>query len=282
MAVGLARLGVDCRFLGRFGADAFGPLSRARLADAGVRLDAAVDTDRLSTMAVVALSPQGTPEYSFYLEGTADWGWTLDELPPDDPDAIHVGSLAAAVDPARTVISRHVHRLAAAGTTTVSCDPNVRPKLGFDHRSETARIVDLAGASHLVKVSDEDLAWLYPGEPVAVVVARWRRDGVDAQIIVTLGAAGSVLYRPNGAVVRVEAKPVTVVDTIGAGDAFCSATLAALSDADALGTAPKARLAALSDGDWARILAAASRAAELTCSRPGADPPSWPEWEACR
>ena len=268
VALGLARLETECRFLGRFSDDRFGRLSRKRLADAGVDLSAAVSTSLLSTVAVVSMNPDASARYGFYVAETADWAWRHDELPEDSPEAFHTGSLAAALLPGRTVVDDHMHRLRATGECLISYDPNIRPSLAGDHDDEVARVEEQARTAHLVKLSIEDLRWLYPG---ATDAEPFRRAGIDADIVLTLGADGARLYRHDGDRVQVPPVSVSVVDTVGAGDAFSAAILAALKRRNRL--RPNGPNVAVTTPEWNDILAFANRVAALTCERAGADPP---------
>src|SRR6185312_5305166 len=185
----------------------------------------------------------------------------------DEPDALHTGSLTLELEPGAGRIVDLLARVGAAGRTTISYDPNVRmAKLGPVEagRAAVERVVALA---HLVKVSAEDLAWLYPGEEPVAAATRWAAAGPEL-VVVTLGALG-----PDRRAVHRDAPPVDVVDTLGAGDAFSSGLLAALAERGALGRG-KAGLAGV---DLPAVLDRAILVASLTCARPGADPPTLAE-----
>jgi fructokinase len=162
--------------------------------------------------------------------------------------------------------------VAPGGRTTISYDPNVRmAKLGPVEagRAAVERVVALA---HLVKVSAEDLAWLYPGEEPVVVATRWSAAGPEL-VVVTLGADGAVGLGPDRRAVHRDAPPIDLVDTLGAGDAFSAGLLGALAERGALGRGA----AGLAGVDLPAVLDRACLVAALTCARPGADPPTLAE-----
>ncbi|MFJ4186515.1 carbohydrate kinase [Kitasatospora sp. NPDC089509] len=248
VAYGLARLGRPAVLLTELGPDANGRLIRDHLESAGVEVRAAAVARTPS--ALVRLDGQGRAEYTF------DIGWTL---PPTDlpaaPAAIHLGSIGAVTEPGAAAVLALVERW--RGRARVSYDPNVRPALMGERAAAVRRVERCVALSDLVKASDEDLDWLYPGEPVEAVAERWLTLG-PSTVAVTLGAAGAFALTADGRRERVAAVPVRVADTVGAGDSF----MAALLDA-------RSRGAGLAEG-----LTRAVTAAALTVSRPGAAPPS--------
>ena len=171
VAVGLARMEVPTAFAGRLSATGFGPWLRAHLAGNGVDLSLAVTAAENCSLAIVTLDRSAAPSYTFYVEGTADWQWRADELPDLQAvgaPAIHTGSLAVALLPGRDLLARWVSEVHAAGRILVSLDLNVRPTLIDDLARYRKDMVALVGHAHLVKASEEDLAFLYPGDdPVA-------------------------------------------------------------------------------------------------------------------
>jgi fructokinase len=255
-AVALSRLGVPVALLARLSRDAFGAQLRDHLTRNGVDLQAAVDADEPSSLALVSRDAEGTASYRFVMDGTADWQWTDDELVlPAGTTCLHTGSLALARVPA-------VGRLVARTTCTVSLDPNLRPGT-LPARDVVDRWIRLAD---IWKASTEDVALLHPGEDHVAVARRWAAAG-PALVLVTEGAGG-VTAVADGEVLHVDAYPTTVVDTVGAGDTFTAGLLAALHDAGHLG----GRLS-LTAQDVRPALERALRAAAVTCSRAGADPP---------
>jgi fructokinase len=271
VAVGLGRLGTPTAFLGHRSTDGFGRLLAARLEAAGVALDTTSPTDDPTTLAVVHLDDQGRASYGFYLDGTSAAGLREDELPDlDGALAVHLSLGAITLDtrPAGAAFTALVDR--EAGHRTVSLDPNVRPSVIADLPAYARRLDALITRCDLVKVSDEDLALLHPDEPPADVARRWVRSG-PAAVVVTRGADGAFGLTAEGDDVEVPGEDVDVVDTVGAGDAFTAGLLAALH---ARGLLERDRLRDLGVGDLRAAMEAAVHVAAVTCTRPGADPPT--------
>jgi fructokinase len=280
VAVGLARLGHDTALQARLAADAFGRILRTHAAENGVDLSAAVEAAEPSTLAVVSLDAEGRATYDFYIDGTADWQWQPAELRelPADLTVLHTGSLAAWTPPGAEVIADVVRRTHAGGAVLVSYDPNVRPRLlGTPERGRAAVEASVA-SSHLVKASDEDVRWLYPGRSLDDVAASWLSLGASC-IIITRGGDGASGYRAGRAPLHRPARPITLVDTVGAGDAFTAGLLGAIVDA---GADHPRRLAELADDILTGLIDEAILVAALTCERPGADPPTRAELVAAR
>lgn len=287
VAIALARRGTPQQFLARISTDRFGKIIRDRLVSNGVALDHSVETDELTTLAVVSIDSNGVPSYSFYVNGTADWGWTSAELPTDaDLDnlgatAIQFGCLTMAMAPGNLVIEGWARDHYRQSSVTISHDINMRPALGFEREVERIRVERINDISHVIKASDEDIHWLYDmveGSDVDGVVRHWIGDS-GRHVFVTRGGDGVSIYRPaaDGSGVKrfdVESRSINVVDTVGAGDTFCANLLGQLSDADILGTDPFDRLASLSDADLAEFVRVAGVAASITCERAGAEPPT--------
>jgi fructokinase len=282
VAVGLARLGVPCALLARLSSDTFGGQLRDHLRRNGVSHRYLVPAAEPTTLAFASLDAEGSARYEFYVEGTADWQWTKDELPsplPPEVTAVHAGSLAVALPPGAAVIEEFLRRERARGAVTLSYDPNIRPLLCPDREATRERVERHIRLAHVVKASAEDVTWLYPDTPLAEVLRRWSTLG-PALVVLTLGADGAVARQPEGPEVRVDAPTVRVVDTVGAGDAFTSALLAGLARRDLIAALRDERARRLRDDLLTELLTASCRVAALTCTRPGADPPSIDELEA--
>ncbi|REF35834.1 carbohydrate kinase family protein [Thermasporomyces composti] len=276
VAVGLARLGVPCALLARLSSDTFGSQLRDHLRRNGVSLRHAVSAAEPTTLAFAFLDAEGSARYEFYVEGTADWQWTQDELPsplPAEVTAVHAGSLAVALPPGAPVLEEFLRRERTRGAVTLSYDPNIRPHLCPDKEATRARVERQVRLAHVVKASAEDVAWLYPDTPLDEVLRRWTTLGPQL-VVLTLGADGAVARQPDGPEVRVDAPTVRVVDTVGAGDAFTSALLAGLARRDLLAVLRDERAERLRHDLLAELLAASCRVAAFTCTRPGADPPT--------
>lgn len=271
VAYGLARLGRPTALLTQLGADREGELIGSHLRSAGVELLTDEQPGIRTPTAVVTLDAKGQAAYDF------DIGWTLGPVrPPAGVRHVHLGSIGAVTVPGADAALAVTEALRP--DATVSYDPNIRPALLGERERAVARVERCVALADLVKASDEDLAWLYPGEPVRSVAARWLALG-PATVFVTLGGDGALAYtrtqEVKGAPVRTE-----VADTVGAGDAFMSAALDALADLGLLGAGARPALAALHDVTLAGVLRHASTAASLTVSRPGANPPDTAELRA--
>jgi fructokinase len=198
--------------------------------------------------------------------------WSLapgSRTPALAPALVHTGSIAAVLEPGASVVLETVRELRS--TATISYDPNVRPQLMGGRDAARSRIEAFVEVADVVKASNEDLEWLFPGTAPADVARRWLRRG-PAMVVVTLGEGGAYAAT-QGAVVQIPAPLTTVVDTIGAGDSFMAGLLAALADADLLGRERIDRLRALDEPALRRLVEFAAHCASITVSRPGADPP---------
>ncbi len=273
VAIGLTRLGARTAFVSRISADGNGEALAAALAASGVDLSLVVRDRRPTTLAFVMRGTAKTgSRYSFYLDGTAyDGPWPFPKEWPKDAQHLHVGSFSA--------VERHgpavVEAMRLAGPrATVSFDPNIRPFVTPD-RESVARLVEtqmtLAG---VVKASEEDLEWLYPGRSIDDTLAAWAASG-PRFCVATLGERGALAVLGKEKV-SVAAPRVEVVDTVGAGDSFMSALLSAMDRDRALGAqAPQP-----TRGELERWLRFAATASAITCTRKGSDPPTRADVEA--
>ncbi|MGW6206835.1 carbohydrate kinase family protein [Streptomyces sp. NPDC055089] len=270
VAYGLARLGHDATLLTQLGQDGNGRLIRDHLTAAGV--DVRTDGSTAPTpSAVVTLDGAGRAAYSF------DITWTLGPVSLERaPAHVHTGSIAAVTEPGASAVLVAVESLRAAAT--VSYDPNVRPELMGDHEAAVRRAELCVALSDVVKASDEDLEWLYPGEDPVKAAGRWLTTG-PAVVLVTRGGDGACAVLPDGPV-TVEALPAEVVDTVGAGDAFMSGTLHALAAHGLLGPAGREGLRALDRATVTDVLRRAAASAAVTVARAGASPPDEAELDA--
>jgi fructokinase len=265
VALGLARLGHPVELATHIGLDPHGVRVREHLERDGVRLSEGSTVAERTSTATARVDAAGVATYDF------DLTWDLpDELGPGGASHLHMGSIGTALPPGSDQV-RRVVGLARAGAT-ISYDPNLRPVLLGDADHERAGIEQLVALSDLVKASDEDVSWLYPGDTVDEVLARWAGLG-PSMAVVTLGADGARAL-VGGEFVAVPSRPVAIVDTVGAGDSFMAALISGLLDAELLG-GPEGRLA-LADAAAPAVRPALDRAvlvAAVTCSRAGADPP---------
>lgn len=271
VALAAARLGAPVAFAGAVAPDRFGERLLARLADAGVETDLVQRVDRPTTLAVAELDGRGTATYRFYVDGTS--APALDRVPPVGAhDIVVTGGLALVLEPMATTVERLLRGRsttdAAAGVVpdgVVMVDVNARPRVIDDLAAYRRRLERVIAASHVVKVSDEDLGVLAPGTEPERAAAGLLDLGPQV-VVLTAGSEGTRVLTRTGAV-TVPVEPVEVVDTVGAGDTFVGAFVAAWARAG-LAVDDLADLGALVDA-----VAFANRAAGITCTRSGADPP---------
>ena len=282
VAIALARAGTKQQLLARISSDAFGQKIHQRLVDNKVGLDYAIAAKEPTSVAIASIGSSGGASYSFYVENTADWGWTKDELPTQQTmnaigaTALQFGCLTMAMPPGNAVVEAWAKEYFEKDLLTLSHDVNVRPALGFDRDSERVRVERVNSFSHLIKASDDDINWLYGLEAGANVdQIAWDWIGDSAKIVfVTRGGEGASIYRKNKTKIDVQSRKVKVQDSVGAGDTFCANTLAQLQKIGALGSGAFERLGALSDKQLIKIAKVASVAASMTCETTGAEPPT--------
>ncbi|MQA16913.1 MAG: carbohydrate kinase [Pseudonocardiaceae bacterium] len=271
VAVALGRLGVPSTFLSRLSTDAFGEALLARLRESGVDASLVQRGPQPTTLAVVELAPDGSASYGFYTEGTAD-RLVADPGPlPGDVAAVCLGTLSLVLEPGASVYEAVLHREAAAGRLTV-LDPNVRAALIPDAAAYRARLHSWLASVGLLKLSVEDAGWLAAGLDVGLDVERALQCWLDAgpaAVVLTRGGDG-LSVRTAGTRVDVATPAVAVADAIGAGDTVAAALLGRLHDRGAL---DRDSLTALDADGWRDVLGFAARAAAVTVSRAGADPP---------
>lgn len=278
VAVGLSRLDVPTRMIARLADDLLGRRLREHLAGNGVDLSRAVEAAEPSSLAIVELTGDGVASYDFRVGGTADWQWTHDELAGAlDPAgaepvvAVHSGSLALTTPPGDEALRELL--ATAVDTATVSYDPNFRPMLMGTPDDVLPGVHELLGMADVVKVSEEDLAWLLPGREPGDVVGEWLELG-PAVVVVTLGANGVLAGTASGLHSVLPGRRIELVDTVGAGDSFSAAMLAGLHRRGLLGAARREELYRIDRETLDGVLAEAVAAAAITCSRHGADPPT--------
>jgi fructokinase len=282
VAIALARAGAKQQLLARISSDAFGQKIRQRLVDNKVGLDYSIAAKEPTSVAIASIGSSGGASYSFYVENTADWGWTKEELPTQQTmnaigaTALQFGCLTMAMPPGNAVVEAWAKEYFEKDLLTLSHDVNVRPALGFDRDSERVRVERVNSFSHLIKASDDDINWLYgleAGSNVDQIAWDWIGDSAKI-VFVTRGGDGASIYRKNKTKLDVAARKVKVQDSVGAGDTFCANTLAQLQKLGALGSGAFERLAALTDKQLVDIAKVSSVAASMACEKTGAEPPT--------
>jgi fructokinase len=267
-AVAAARLGLGTRFFSGISTDLFGERLTAVLTASGVDHGLAARSTRPTTLAFVTLT-NGQASYAFYDENTAGRMLTDADLPalPEDVRAVFFGGISLAVEPCAEAYATLAAR--AGADRLVMLDPNIRPGFIADEARFRARMDRMLSASDVVKISDEDMAWLLGDDPLPDLAERLLTKG-PALVLVTQGAEGVTAFG-SGDPLHVPATRVEVVDTVGAGDTFNAGFLAGLADAGALDKA------AVREGLGPDTLRAALdlgvQAAAVTVTRAGANPP---------
>jgi len=274
-AIAFGRLDVSVGFLGTISRDDDGQMLARKLVDSGVDTSLVRWSEAPTPRAVVHHLADGRNEYTFHLGGTALADLPADSLPvlPGDAWAVHVGTLAVALDPPASAYEALVDR--EAGRRRIIIDPNVRPAIFGDAEAYRRRFERLVQLADLVKLSDDDAAWIYPGLPVDAVL-RLILDFGPRVVAVTRGENGAVAGSRD-AFVDIAGMPVDVVDTVGAGDSFGAALIAALVDEGVFG--PEAT-SNPDESALARAVRYAVVASAITCTRTGAAPPSRAEIDA--
>jgi fructokinase len=268
----IGRLGGSAAYLGRLSTDRFGRALLDRLAIDGVDCRLVQSTDAPTTLAVAELDESGGATYHFYVDGTAAPGLSdggrASPL-PIDTRAIHIGTLGLVLEPMATTLERLVD--VASDGVVVMLDPNCRPSATQDAAGLRARVGRLAARADVIKVSRDDLAFLYPEVETAVAVGRLLELGPSTVLLTDGGRAVRIAVR--GVTIELPVPRVTVVDTVGAGDAFGGAFLSSWIRRG-LGRE------ALGDPEQVRpSVEFAIRVASETCRRAGAEPPTAAEME---
>lgn len=261
-AVALGRLGSPTTFCSRVSRDAFGEALLGGLREAGVDVSLVRRGTEPTTLAVATVDAGGSAAYSFYVEGTADRLFTAPDRLPDAVRAVSFGTVSLVLEPGASAYEQLLRAAAAQGVFT-ALDPNIRAGLIPDADAYRARFRNWLPSVSLLKLSEEDAEWL--GD----TPSEWLAAG-PAAVVITRGGAGLTVFTRDGAVHSVPGEPVEVVDTIGAGDTVNAALLHGLAERDALSSAA---LAGLDAESWTGLLRFAARAAAITCSRAGAEPP---------
>ena len=268
VALGLARLGQPVGFLGGIGTGFAGERLMRALAEEGIATGCVARVPEATTLSLVGLDAQGVPSYSFYGHNAADRQLRLEHLAavPPTAKAFHFGSYAMVVQPVGDTQRALVER--EHGRSVISYDPNIRANVQPDLQVWRDTLDWMLPRTHLLKVSDEDLALLYPGRPLADFAAAALAAGTP-WVVITRGGEGAVGYTRQGSL-ALPPQPVQVVDTVGAGDTFQAALLTWLAETGRLSAAG---IGSLDAAAQTQALGFAMRAAAITCGRRGADLP---------
>ncbi len=268
IAVGMARLGTPAGFVGGISTDLFGRMIADHASASQVDLRYATRSEHQTTLAFVR-TVAGEPQYAFYDEGTAtrNWIYRRGSIPFDQIEAVHVGSTTL-VD-AKGAAQALAMLEDARGSTTVSFDPNCRPKLVKDKARYIEQMDMFVAAADIVRMSDVDFEFLYGGSDYAGRAKSFIEAGASL-VVVTRGIKGALAWHKEAGMVEVQAPAVNVVDTIGAGDSFQAALLFALRAIRRIGAES---LAHTDSDELRRVLSFASDCAAFTCGRAGSDPP---------
>ena len=262
-AKALARLGHDVQFIDGISSDQYGQMSRNELLDDEVKLDLALKSEKPTCTAEVTLGADGSGSYVFNIDGTATFDFSLDWLPDPSrykPQVLHIGTLVTVIEPGADVLYDWAIRVAEFAP--IVYDPNIRPSVMGDRDRYQASVEKWVAISSVIKVSDDDVEWLYPGESVESVAQRWINDGA-ALVVITRGMNGLLGVSAGGSV-EVPGVKIEVADTVGAGDTVGAIIVEAMVEKGILN---------LADEVLKATLHRAAVAAGITCSRKGAQPP---------
>ena len=262
-AKALSKLGITTQFIDGISTDKYGQMALGELQKDGVLLDFVKFSDKPTCLAIVSLNAKGGATYEFVIDDTATFDFSHSWLPDavdKKPLLLHIGTLVTAIEPAASVLFEWAKKVALVAP--IVFDPNIRPAVMSDREQYVNQVERWVSISNAVKVSDDDIYWLYPGQDLDKVTKRLLEMGPEL-IVVTFGDKGLAGYRENSKI-RVDAKKVVVADTVGAGDTVGAILVEAIIE-DGLDKLTGERLSLMLDR--------AARAAAITVSRSGALPP---------
>ena len=268
-AKALSKIGIDTQFIDGISTDDYGQIAKNELVASGVKLDYVKYSNKPTCLAIVSLSESGSASYEFVIENTATFDFTRDWLPnpqTEKPVLLHIGTLATVIEPGASVLFEWAQSVAKIAI--IVFDPNIRPAVMNDREKYVKQVERWVSISSTVKVSDEDIRWLYPSLEIDQVANNWIVKG-PSLIVVTFGDKGLAGYRV-GKKVSVDAVKVVVADTVGAGDTVGAILVEAIV---------KDGLSSLSGVRLEMMLKRAAKAAAITVSRSGANPPTLKEIE---
>ena len=263
-AKALSKLGIATQFIDGISTDKYGQMALKELHKDGVLLDFVKFSDKPTCLAIVSLNAKGGASYEFVIDDTATFDFSHSWLPDatvSKPALLHIGTLVTAIEPAASVLFEWSSKVAKVAP--IVFDPNIRPAVMIDRAKYVKQVERWISISNAVKVSDDDIYWLYPGQDLDKVAKRWLGMGPEL-IVVTFGDKGLAGYRKDSKI-SVDAKKVVVADTVGAGDTVGAILVEAIIE-DGLDKLVNERLTSMLDR--------AAKAAAITVSRTGALPPS--------
>ncbi|MDJ0320925.1 carbohydrate kinase [Pseudarthrobacter sp. PS3-L1] len=273
VAVGLARLDHPVQFVGRYGRDAYGDSVAAHVKASSVLLPQGPD-DHPTSVATALIDDDGAASYTFDLLWELPGLATRLDFMLQGTTLLHTGSIATMLEPGASDVFSAV--MQARPLATISYDPNCRPSIINDVEYARDQAEKFARLADVIKASDEDLQWLYPGEDPLDAARHWLTLGGEegpAFVVVTRGAEGPWAVSAAGET-QIAAPRTDVADTVGAGDSFMAALLSGVVDRGLDGVQNRAALRSLPLADLTELLGHAATAAAITVSRPGANPPS--------
>ena len=262
-AKALARLGYAVEFIGGISTDAFGQMARGELERDGVGVGLVLESKKPTSTATVQLDKAGVATYKFVIDGTATFEFSPVWLPDPErlkPSVLQIGTLATVVEPGAAALFDWA--IKCAEFAPIVFDPNVRPSFLGDRKKYCQAVEKWVGISSVVKLSDEDITWLYPDETIDEVAHRWL-EGETSLVVVTRGAKGMIGYT-HGAQEEVSSFAVGVVDDIGAGDTVGAILVEAVVQYSVAGVVGHT---------LNKVMHRAAVAAGITVSRAGAQPP---------
>lgn len=272
-AVALARLGITTFMKARISTDKFGLEIRSYLENQNVNLNLSLFVDEPSSVIKAHIQKDGSAKYEANLKGASDYGWTKTELDialDENVKIVQLGSLTSYIEPGASNVENWYKQLRKSSKHLLTFDPNIRHPLDAQPEDEVRkRAKNLASLAHVVKASDEDLAWISPDQDVIETAKNFIENGTTL-VVITLGKNGAVAINSNFEVIQIPAPVVEVKDTIGAGDTFAAALIAQLLEKQVV---DEKALSALPLSDLGDILSNCAMTSALTCSRQGANPP---------
>ena len=262
-AKALARLGYEVDFIDGISTDDYGVSARKELSRDGVGLGLSLTSDKPTCTATVTLDSKGSASYEFLIDGTATFDFNSSWLPDPErlkPSVLHIGTLVTIIEPGASVLFDWAVKVGEFAP--IVFDPNIRPSVMGDRAKYAAAVEKWVSISSVVKVSDDDIAWLYPSESLDGVAHRWIEAGVNC-VVITRGAKGLIGFTASS-MEEVDGVKVDVVDTVGAGDTVGAIVVEGVIKHSVHGLQGQVLNA---------VLHKAAIAAGITCSRAGAQPP---------